>query len=103
MFYDEAPSRSKEALAVCEFYWSEAFTYEQAAAWYAAGSTYNDFETCKRLAVGGVTPELAGRPYTRNGRRTGLTVLAAVVSGATAIEGVCAWAKRVQEAERRSG
>lgn len=103
LFYDEDPSRSKEALAVCSFCWSEVFTYEEAVAWYEVGATYNDFHTCKALAAVGVTPELACRPYSRNGYRTGLNVFGAVVSGALSVEKVHAWKERVDVARRRSG
>jgi hypothetical protein len=103
LFYDENPARPKETVAVCVFFWSEAFSYEQAAAWYGIGATYDDFRTCKALTAAGVSPELAGRPFSRNGYKTGLNVLGAVVSGAITVEQVRGWKDRIEAARRRAG
>jgi hypothetical protein len=102
LFYDEDPNRPKETVAVCAFYWAEVFTYEEAAAWYAVGATYDDFHTCKGLAQAGVTPELASRPFTRNGYSTGMNVLRGVATGMADLDKVSAWARRVELARRKT-
>lgn len=100
LFHGQDPDLCKEELALRVFYWSEVFTYDEAAAWLAIGAQYDDFWTCVALRQAGVTPSLAGRPFSRRGLPTGLNVFRAVVIGATEVHRVAAWAAKITAVQR---
>jgi hypothetical protein len=99
LFYDEDPKRSHQALTDCVFYWSEAFTYDEAGEWFALGAGYDDLRLCVKLTRFGIPPSLAGRGFYARGHQTGMTVFGAVASGALAEDKVRIWAERVHEAQ----
>lgn len=102
LFYDLDPSLCKEELSLRVFYWSEVFSYREAAAWLAVGADYHDFDVCVALRRAGVTPSLANRPYLRHHRPTGLNIFRAVATGAASLHGMAAWASKVTAAQRRT-
>ena len=101
LFYDEDQGRSKEYLAVCAFYWSESFDYDEAAAWFALGAGYNDYALCAELKRAGVTPEIAGKEYVRGGVPTGTTVFQAVYTQQLTAADVAAMIERKRQREER--